>query len=244
MARSEEDRLVLSSRYIHTGNSGVTLTVRRDLVRPDRAELEMENGAFGAFHTNFLVRGNDFSGMTAIQLRDLGLMFLDAADALDNDCRTPLKGGAGYSSLLGKNRTDIVPEGGGRRNPPDSLRRYIPGELEGIALDPDLDFTAFAKTYHEQESKKDMGVYEGENGLKGLTLSPTQKQQRKQKELEKREARVREDYIRKTGWDYLLAKRLLDVVRPFYEKTRRAFEIHDSVKFTMPVDEEDSELKG
>lgn len=82
MSKNREE-LCLSSRYIHTGNSGVTISIVRDTRRIDRAEMIVENGAFGAFSTRLEVRGNDYQGMTSAQLQDLGLMFLDAAAQLD-----------------------------------------------------------------------------------------------------------------------------------------------------------------
>ncbi len=82
MARNKEE-LCLSSRYIHTGNSGVTFSITRDVRRVDRAVVFVQNGAFGAFSTNMEIRGNDYKGLTARQLRDLALMFLDAAAYLE-----------------------------------------------------------------------------------------------------------------------------------------------------------------
>jgi hypothetical protein len=222
--------LVLSSRYIHTGNSGVTLTLRRDLVRNDRAELEVENGAFGAFHTSMLVRGHDTSGMTSIQLRDLALMFLDAADALDNDCKIPLRSGRGesISSLGRENKAYLIPEGGGRRedNAPQSLRRYIPGQLGGIPLDPGIDLSAFAEAQRSRKAETGAG-HEEKTAQK---MSPSQKKSREDAWLE----RQRREYTVHAGWDFLLAKRLTDLVTPFFEKTKRDFEVSDHIKFGPP----------
>lgn len=83
MARNRED-LCLSARYIHTGNSGVSLYVNRDVKRPERAVLTVGNGAFGAFSTKMEICGNDYKGMTAPQLRDLSLMFMEAASHLED----------------------------------------------------------------------------------------------------------------------------------------------------------------
>jgi len=235
MSRSAEDQLVLSSRYIHTGNSGVTLTLRRDIKRTDRAELEVENGAFGAFRTSLLVRGNSYEGMTAIQLRDLALMFLDAADALDKNCQTPLKQG-GFSSLLGDGKADIVAEGGGRRRDgsPKSLLRYIPGELSGIALKPDIDLTKFAEVYNERTTSR------GAKTMTEETRSTASKESKAQRQA-RYEKTARKDFILKTGWDYLLAKRLLDCVTPFHAQASSDHKAAPTVKFvTEELDEEES----
>lgn len=85
------DELCLASRYIHTGNSGVTLTVARDVKNVDRAVLSIRNGAFGAFSTLMEVRGHESRGMSSLQLRDLALMFMDAAESLDQQ-DLPLQG--------------------------------------------------------------------------------------------------------------------------------------------------------
>jgi len=76
--------LSLDSRYIHTGNSGVTIRIDRDVKRPDRAVLKIENGAMGAFSTSMKISGNSYEGMTSDQLRDIALCFLEAASNLDS----------------------------------------------------------------------------------------------------------------------------------------------------------------
>jgi hypothetical protein len=80
---TKNSELRIDARYIHTGNSGVTLTIERDVRKPTRGILKIRNGAFGAFSTEMEVRGNDYDGMTANQLRDLALLFLESAHALD-----------------------------------------------------------------------------------------------------------------------------------------------------------------
>lgn len=241
MSRSPEDRLVLSSRYIHTGNSGVTVTVRRDLVRPDRAELEVENGAFGAFHSSILVKGHDTEGMTAIQLRDLALMFLDAADALDKDCKTPyVHQQEGYASLVGKDdRVDLVHRGGGNRNhPPQSLRRFF--ELPGIAMDPGLDFAKF-KEVHAQRSRKDeIGTTDLQKPMEPV-LPPAQRKLKKQRELEERNARERERYVLGAGYDYLMAKRMMDILTPVFKKAKDDYQIWDKIKFGFKSESEEGD---
>jgi hypothetical protein len=75
--------LMLESRYIHTGNSGVWLKVSRDLREPKKAVLDVENSAMGLFETKMHVVGTESGGMTADQLRDIALMFLESAHKLD-----------------------------------------------------------------------------------------------------------------------------------------------------------------
>ena len=76
--------LSLDSRYIHTGNSGVTIRIDRDVKRSNRAVVKVENGAMGAFSTSMRISGNSYEGMTSDQLRDIALCFLEAASKLDN----------------------------------------------------------------------------------------------------------------------------------------------------------------
>jgi len=75
--------LVIESRYIHTGNSGVTILVERHIKHPTKAVLKIQNGSMGAFSTEMEVRGEDYNGFTANQLRDLALVFLESAEVLD-----------------------------------------------------------------------------------------------------------------------------------------------------------------
>jgi len=81
--------LNLDSRYIHTGNSGVTIRIDRDVKRSDRAILKVENGAMGAFSTSMRISGNSLEGITSDQLRDIALCFLEAASKLDNRETSP-----------------------------------------------------------------------------------------------------------------------------------------------------------
>jgi len=105
---SRDSELIIESRYIHTGNSGVTISVERDVKRPTRAILKVRNGSHGAFSTEMEIRGNDYNGMCANQLRDLALIFLEGANTLD-EIKEGKPGDFQYSN---ENSPSILPEDG------------------------------------------------------------------------------------------------------------------------------------
>jgi hypothetical protein len=102
---TKNSELRIDARYIHTGNSGVTLMVERDVKKPTRGILKIRNGSHGAFSTEMEIRGNDYDGMSANQLRDLALLFLESANTLD-DITAGKDGVLMYSN---ENTPSIVP---------------------------------------------------------------------------------------------------------------------------------------
>jgi hypothetical protein len=74
---------VLDSRYVHTGNSGVTIAVSRSERLPDRADLCIYFGAMGSTDMTFVSKGMDMKGYTAQQLRDLATVLLRSAYELE-----------------------------------------------------------------------------------------------------------------------------------------------------------------
>ncbi len=74
---------MITSRYIHTGNSGLTISVCAHEKNSDRGTLVIESSAFGAFHNRLESHGNSYEGFTPEQLRDLARVFLDSAYALE-----------------------------------------------------------------------------------------------------------------------------------------------------------------
>jgi len=176
MARNK-DELCLGTRYVHTGNSGVTFNVSRDVKRVDRAILSIRNGAFGAFSTSMEVRGNDYNGMTSRQLRDLALMFMDAAAYLDE----------GELPLMSES-ADLVHENGGfskKRDLPPSIGDLLPYfgtslNVRGEDLVPALlrdypDLKTFYAVYADRISKKadDDGVKEVSSETRGKPTKAT-----------------------------------------------------------------------
>lgn len=114
--------LVLDSRYVHTGNSGITFKVQRDIENPQKANIIISNQAMGGFSTKMKVRGVD-SGFTAQQLRDFALMFLESANSMDEikqgkkphySRNTPHLDNKGYVGDL-----------------PYNLERFLKNKLEG-----------------------------------------------------------------------------------------------------------------
>lgn len=80
------DRLRITDRYIHTGNSGAKFTIYRDERRTDRAKIQVHIGAMGLIASSIDIIGPDsceYSGFTPDQLRDLANMFLYAANELE-----------------------------------------------------------------------------------------------------------------------------------------------------------------
>ena len=121
MSRNRE--LCLGSRYIHTGNSGVTISVVRDKRSVDRATLFVESMTMGAFDTRLRIRGNDYAGFTSAQLADLSLVFLNAAYQLE------LTGDASFES---QSPSLVDSEGKRRGEAPKSL---IPPPTRGAKSD-------------------------------------------------------------------------------------------------------------
>lgn len=74
---------VLDSRYVHTGNSGVTIAVSRSEKLPDRADLCISFGAMGSTDMTLVSRGSNMKGYTAQQLRDLATVLLRSAYELE-----------------------------------------------------------------------------------------------------------------------------------------------------------------
>lgn len=111
MSRNRE--LCLGSRYIHTGNSGVTVSVLRNVRRVDRAQVLVETQTMGAFDSCLCLNGNSYEGFTAVQLQDLALVLLNAAEHLTRPDKASFE--MGSPSLVGADG-----ERGG--DPPDSLR--------------------------------------------------------------------------------------------------------------------------
>jgi len=201
-----ESRLRLASRYIHTGNSGVKLSIFRDVRRVDRAELIVENSAFGAFHTELEIRGNDSKGLTSHQLRDLALMFLDSADALENQCEIPLEHGGSISAYEGKEHPSIATESGNRqaiRNLPDSIARYLPADIGrggAIALDPQCE--ALKPFFEILRSKKDPN----EDACEGSWKQDPSKRP-----------------VATLGFRYLIARRIFDLAELHLEESLRDY---------------------
>jgi len=225
----ESERLRLSSRYIHTGNSGVTLSIHRDVEKVDRAELVVENGAFGAFNTTLEIRGNDSDEMTSHQIRDLALMFLDAADLLENDCNIYREEGhpplSGFESHRGTpSIADYMGIRNGR-NPgkmPSSIERYFPGRYDGMPLDPEKNLKAFFDIVEERDSESDTGTFKGKKGRKRTT--------QEQAALSAEYAKAEEEGRRKreilqAGFRYLAAKRIFDLASAHLKKAIKAY--HD-----------------
>lgn len=188
---SDTKRLCLSSRYIHTGNSGVTFQVVRDVERVNRAEVFIENGAFGAFSTVMEIRGNDCYGMTSHQLRDLALMFMDAAAELDSD-----------TAQFERSSPDIVQDDGTRRRSTDlprSLEKLIPIDFGGIvrndAEEPsDSNLAQFFSLLQTERSRKNKSISEG---------IPDSKKGQDREEL------LAKQTLLKLGYRALMARRLL-----------------------------------
>lgn len=128
---SKNKELILEERYIHTGNSGVTISVERDVKRPTRAILKVKNGSHGAFSTEMEIRGNDYNGMTAIQLRDLALCFLEAAECLDIYGR-----GEEPRYRFAEESASIVSEKGGHSTHgiPGNLERHLKEKLRASGM--------------------------------------------------------------------------------------------------------------
>lgn len=82
-----KDELTLVSRYVHTGNSGATLSIVRNSKRTDGAHLNLKIGAFGKISSDITVIGDEYSGFTADQLRDFAHIFLYAANELEKDSK-------------------------------------------------------------------------------------------------------------------------------------------------------------
>lgn len=80
-----KNELVIESRYIHTGNSGATFELQRDAKYPNKALLNLKLGAMGRIKVDVSLNGNgnNFGGFTAVQLKDLALMFMSAAKELE-----------------------------------------------------------------------------------------------------------------------------------------------------------------
>ncbi len=74
---------MITSRYIHTGNSGLTISVCAHDKNKDRGTLVIESSSMGAFHNRLESHGNSYDGFTPEQLRDLARVFLDSAYALE-----------------------------------------------------------------------------------------------------------------------------------------------------------------
>lgn len=220
------DELCLSSRYIHTGNSGVTLTVSRDVKKTDRAILSIRNGAFGAFSTVMEIRGNESPGMTSVQLRDLALMFMDAAENLDAEeipvmHDTPYiirEDGYTWNSMNGTPPTieDLLPRW-------DSDLNVRGSELVPQAMKDNPDLPAFYEAYcdHFREEKLD-GTDDA-----GPQLSASQRQERDLKHLHN--ARRRRFvaagvlYLR-AWWLERLASRALAGARAFFDQELKKYQ--------------------
>lgn len=74
---------MIASRYIHTGNSGLTISVCAHDKNKDRGTLVIESSSMGAIHNRLESHGNSYDGFTPDQLRDLARVFLDSAHALE-----------------------------------------------------------------------------------------------------------------------------------------------------------------
>lgn len=212
MARNRED-LCLSARYIHTGNSGVTLYVNRDVKRPERAVLTVGNGAFGAFSTRMEICGNDYKGMTASQLRDLSLMFMEAASHLE-DGTLPLM--TDVPSILPDNEHGTL--GKSCRSP--DLQDFLPTlrdifNVRGSTLVPVLlrehpELREFYTLFVDRESTQKQ---DGESGMESFKEDSSQDTpaRRKEKAEIRREAqrqrsiKNRQDQILSRGLAFLRA---------------------------------------
>jgi hypothetical protein len=250
MARNRED-LCLSARYIHTGNSGVTLYVNRDVKRQDRAVLSITNGAFGAFSTEMKIRGNDYAGMTAPQLRDLSLMFMEAAAKLE----------AGDLPLM-NDVPNIVPERGERftRNSisPD-LEDFLPTmgdhlNVPGSRLVPELlkkhpEFREFYAVYIATEAsrkKKEGAAQEAASSVRELSFggaSPTPEQMEafkkamaearrevlKRRRLEEKQERVLSSGLAflRAYWHSKLSEEVLNWMKAEYIKALDAYNVSE-----------------
>jgi len=206
MSRNRE-ALCLSSRYIHTGNSGVTFTVNRDVKDVRRAEILVTNGAFGAFRTELQIRGNDHAGMTSAQLRDLALMFLDAAAELDAEAEARFE----------HESPSIVSNNGMRQGDlPNSLQVRIPdvnplgGKRERKY---DTKLTAFFDLLQKNRSSRNlaMGTSEGDGTLrKGIVAKNFTTLKAAEEAEEAKFRRSVDQSMLKAGFRYLAAKQVLD----------------------------------
>jgi hypothetical protein len=206
MSRNQE-RLCLSSRYIHTGNSGVTFSVNRDVERVDRAEVTVENSAFGAFTTRMGIRGNDYKGMTAHQLRDLALMFMDAADSLD----------LGVEARFERNNSPpIAGETGWRGSSlPRSLEDFIPDRLSNEIGPSDPTLVPFLALV-----ESDRGTHEESEEINGKGPEEAQRVAKQREKL------ALERQVKCLGFQLLTARRLLSLSLDLEKKDKER--LHDA----------------
>lgn len=169
---SENKDLILESRYIHTGNSGVTISVERDVQQPTRAILTIRNGAFGAFSTDMTIRGNEHDGMTATQLRDLALVFLESAELLDE-----IKDGKPVRYQW-NDSPSIIGAKHRKRKTPERIRKFIQDsrveKLKAQGEDPDLKGwpNDLMLDFEEEESENNRGCDTVASGPFTANMSP------------------------------------------------------------------------
>lgn len=151
---TKNSELRIDARYIHTGNSGVTITVERDVKKPTRGILKIRNGAFGAFSTEMEVRGNDYDGMTANQLRDLALLFLESAHALD-EIENGKDGDLMYSNE--SSPSIISANGSSSRELSNRMEKFLTGQLKARG---DKDPWSTIQKLKEKDEPGTVGIQE------------------------------------------------------------------------------------
>jgi hypothetical protein len=190
----------------------VTFFVLRDVEKVDRAEIIVENGAFGAFQTRLEIRGNDYNGMTSHQLCDLALMFLDAAEELDK----------GPDAQFERGSPTIARADGDRRlkDLPRSLDGFIPKRM----IDPEEKSDPLLEPFFSLVlSEPEKNAWAGEKIQKKQIHSSKEEIESQNQVARALKAKYAvEQEMRRHGYQLLTARRISDIASGLASKREQS----------------------